>query len=112
MSRRPSVQSFLCDHGPWSDTRAVPTAHEISCRQRTAEQMLTMINLPRRTRTDIEQQTNELFNQIVNKSEHCLHYRYPLQENSLSLIVSELPTNCRAHLHRLTDSKTLLFAIL
>jgi len=71
-----------------------------------------MINLPRRTRTDIEQQTNELFNQIVNKPERCLHYLLPSLENSLSLIVSDLPTNCRAHLQRLTDSKTLLFAIL
>jgi len=35
-----------------------------------------------------------------------------LQENSLSLIVSDLPTNCRAYLQRLTDSKTLLFVIL
>jgi len=113
VSRRPSVQSFLNDHGPWSDTRAVPTAHEISCRQRTAEQMLTMINLPKHTRTDVEQQTNELFNQIVNKPERCLLYLLPsLQENSLSLIVSDLPTNCRAHLQRLIDSKTLLFAIL
>ena len=33
---------------------------------------------------------------------------YLLQDNSLSLIVSDLPTNCRAYLRRLTDSKTLL----
>jgi len=37
---------------------------------------------------------------------------FSLQENSLSLIVSDLPTNCRAYLRRLTDSKTLLFVIL
>ena len=36
---------------------------------------------------------------------------YPLQENCLSLIVSDLPTNCRAYLQRPTDSKTLLFVI-
>jgi len=36
---------------------------------------------------------------------------YPLQENSLSLIVSDLPTNCHAYLQRLTDSKTLLCVI-
>ena len=60
-----------------------------------------------------QQQTNELFNQIVNKPEHCLHYLLPsLQENSLSLIVSDLPTNCRASFQRLTDSRTLLFVIL
>jgi len=34
---------------------------------------------------------------------------YPLQENSLSPIVSDLPTNRRAYMQRLTDSKTLLF---
>jgi len=34
------------------------------------------------------------------------------EENSLSLIVSDLPVNCRACLQRLTDSKTLLFVIL
>ena len=34
-----------------------------------------------------------------------------MQENSLSLIVSDLPANCRAHLQRLTDSKTLFFVI-
>ena len=33
---------------------------------------------------------------------------YPLQENSPSLIVSDLPSNCRAYLQRLTDSQTLL----
>ena len=54
----------------------------------------------------------KLFDQIVNKPEHCLHYLLPsLQANSLSLIVSDLPTNCRAYLQRLTDSKTLLFVI-
>ena len=37
---------------------------------------------------------------------------YPLQENSLSPIVSDLPTNRRAYMQRLTDSKTLLFVIL
>ena len=35
---------------------------------------------------------------------------YPLQETSLLLIVSDLPTNCRAYLQRLTNSK-LLFVI-
>jgi len=58
-----------------------------------------------------QQQTKRLFNQIVNKPEHTAHITcYPLQENSLSLIVSDLPTNCRAYLQRLrlTDSKTLL----
>ena len=33
---------------------------------------------------------------------------YALQENCLSMIVSDLPTNCRTCLQRLTDSKTLL----
>ena len=33
------------------------------------------------------------------------------QENSLSLIASDLPTNCRAYLQKLTDSKTLVFVI-
>ena len=33
---------------------------------------------------------------------------YLLPENSLSLIVSDLTTNCRAYLRRLTYSKTLL----
>ena len=33
---------------------------------------------------------------------------YLLQDNSLSLIVSDLPTDCRAYLQRLTDSKTLI----
>jgi len=37
---------------------------------------------------------------------------YPLQENSLSLVVSYLPTNCLAYLQRLTDLKTLLFVII
>ena len=37
---------------------------------------------------------------------------YPLQENSLLLIVADLPTNCHAYLQRLTDSKTLLLVIL
>ena len=37
---------------------------------------------------------------------------YLLQENSLSLIVSDLPTNCGTQLQRLTDLKTLLFVIL
>ena len=32
--------------------------------------------------------------------------------NSLSLIVSALPTNCRAYLQRLIDSKSLLSVIL
>jgi len=60
-----------------------------------------------------QQNKKKLFNQIVNKPEHCLHYLLPsLQENSLSLIVSDLPTNCRPYLQRLTDSETLLFAIL
>ena len=31
--------------------------------------------------------------------------------HSLSLIVSDTPTNCRVYLQRLTDSKTLLFAV-
>jgi len=34
------------------------------------------------------------------------------KENSLSLIVSDLPTDCRAYLQRVTDSTTLLFVIL
>ena len=62
-----------------------------------------------------QQQTKRLFNQIVNKPEHTAYITcYPLQESSLSLIVSDLPTNCRAYLQRLrlTDSKTLLFVIL
>ena len=59
-----------------------------------------------------QQQTKELLNQIVNKPEHGLHYCYLLQENSLSLIVSDLPTNCRAYLQRPTDTKTLLFVTL
>jgi len=37
---------------------------------------------------------------------------YTLQENSLSLIISDLPTNCRAYLQRQTDSKTPLSVIL
>jgi len=37
---------------------------------------------------------------------------YTLQENSLSLIISDLSTNCHAYLQRLTDSKVLLFVIL
>jgi len=37
---------------------------------------------------------------------------YSLQENSPSLIVSDLPTNCRAYLQTITDSKTLLFVVL
>jgi len=45
---------------------------------------------------------------IVNKPEHCLLSCYLLQDNSLPLIVSDLPTNCRAYLQRLTDSKTLI----
>jgi len=37
---------------------------------------------------------------------------YPLQEISLSLIVSDLPTNGRAYLQGLTDSKPNLFYLL
>jgi len=37
---------------------------------------------------------------------------YLLHENCLSLVVSDLPTNCRAYLQRPTDSKTFLFVIL
>jgi len=47
--------------------------------------------------------------QIVNTAYITCHLQ---QENSLSLIVSDLSTNCRAYLLRLTDSKTLLIVIL
>ena len=51
--------------------------------------------------------TKKLFSQIINKSEHCLNN---LQESSLLLIVSDLPTNQEACSQRQTDSKILLFA--
>ena len=50
-------------------------------------------NKPKTVRSD-RQQAGTLPTLAVN---HC-------KENSLSLIVSDLPTNCRAYLQRLTDS--------
>jgi len=44
-----------------------------------------------------QQQTKSLFNQIVNIRNTAYITCYPLHENSLSLIVSDLPTNCRAY---------------
>ena len=54
---------------------------------------------------DVNSKQKKLFSQIVNKPEHCLHYLLGLltaKEQSVT-VVSNLPTNCRAYLQRLTD---------
>ena len=55
-----------------------------------------------------QQQTEQLFNHITNKSEHLLHYLLPTTRDQS--VIDWLQSANTHYSQRLTDSKTLLFA--